>query len=71
MITEDDGLEKEDLYILDKMKEFLSSEEASKFPASKSLMNVIDRAVRYLSPLSLTLLMDLPATERRQYQDLY
>jgi len=71
MITEDDGLEKEDMYILDKMKDFLTSEEASKFPASKSLMNVIDRAVRHIPSPILDVSYGSSATEWRQYQDLH
>ncbi|KAF9267558.1 ras GEF [Marasmius fiardii PR-910] len=44
MITDDDVLEKEDLYILNRMKEFVSSEDVSVFPAAKQLSILIERA---------------------------
>ncbi|EDR13329.1 uncharacterized protein LACBIDRAFT_230493, partial [Laccaria bicolor S238N-H82] len=46
MVVDDDVLDKEDAYILDRMKEFISSEEVSRFAAAKQLMNTIERAVR-------------------------
>jgi hypothetical protein len=46
MVVDDDVLEKEDLYILDRMKEFISSEDVSGFAAAKrQLMTLIERAV--------------------------
>lgn len=45
MVVDDGVLEKEDLYILDRMKEFISSDEVSRFAAAKHLMIQIERAV--------------------------
>ncbi|KAJ7712427.1 ras guanine nucleotide exchange factor domain-containing protein [Mycena metata] len=44
MVVDDDVLEKDDLFILDRMKEFITTEEVSKFPAAKQLLNLIERA---------------------------
>ena len=46
MVVDDDVLEKEDLYILDRVKEFISSDEVNKFAAAKQLLILIERAVR-------------------------
>ncbi|KIK01927.1 hypothetical protein K443DRAFT_678064 [Laccaria amethystina LaAM-08-1] len=46
MVVDDGVLDKEDAYILDRMKEFISSEEVSRFAAAKQLMNTIERAQR-------------------------
>ncbi|KAJ7482050.1 ras guanine nucleotide exchange factor domain-containing protein [Mycena galericulata] len=46
MVVDDDVLEKEDLFILDRMKEFITTEEVSKFPAAKQLLILIERAQR-------------------------
>ncbi|KAF9464143.1 ras guanine nucleotide exchange factor domain-containing protein [Collybia nuda] len=46
MIVDGDVLEKEDMYILDRMKAFVSSPEASHIAAAKQLMILIDRAQR-------------------------
>ncbi|RDB17922.1 Cell division control protein 25 [Hypsizygus marmoreus] len=43
MVQDDDFLEKEDLYILDRMKAFLSSDEVAHFAAAKQLLSQIDR----------------------------
>jgi son of sevenless len=45
MVVDDDVLEKEDLYILDRMKEFISNEEVIRLAAAKQLMIFIERAV--------------------------
>jgi son of sevenless-like protein len=45
MVVDDGVLDKEDLYILDRMKEFISSDEVSRFAAAKHLMIQIERAV--------------------------
>ncbi len=45
MVTDDDILEKEDLYILTRMKEFASNEEVVTFAAAKQLLILIERAV--------------------------
>ena len=41
MVTDDDILEKEDLYILTRMKEFASNEEVVTFAAAKQLLILI------------------------------
>jgi son of sevenless len=46
MVTDEDILEKDDLYILDRMKVFVASEEVSGFGAAKPLSAQIERAVR-------------------------
>jgi hypothetical protein len=46
MVVDDDVLEKEDLYILDRMKNFISGEEVIKYAAAKQLLILIERAVR-------------------------
>ena len=51
MIVDDDVLEKEDLYILDRMKEFISTDGVSNFAAAKQLLILIERAV-YTFPFS-------------------
>lgn len=45
MVTDENFLDKEDLSILDHMKEFLMKEAPSKLPASKQLLLLIERAV--------------------------
>ena len=45
MIVDDDVLEKEDLYILDRMKEFISTDGVSNFAAAKQLLILIERTV--------------------------
>ncbi|KAI0372236.1 ras GEF [Pilatotrama ljubarskyi] len=44
MVTDDDILEKEDMYILGRMKEFASNEEVVTFAAAKQLLILIERA---------------------------
>ncbi|KAH9854744.1 ras GEF [Lenzites betulinus] len=46
MVTDDDILEKEDMYILGRMKEFASDEEVITFAAAKQLLILIERAQR-------------------------
>lgn len=49
MITDEDVLEKEDAYILDKIKDFASKVEVSNsIAAAKQLVVLIDRVVRTL-----------------------
>ena len=55
MITDDDVLEKEDLYILDRIKAFALSDEMSQFAAAKALVSHIDRVVCYLFSLEFAL----------------
>ncbi len=45
MMLDDDILEKEDLYILDRMKQFISNEEVMHLAAAKQLLVLIERAV--------------------------
>ncbi|OJA17643.1 hypothetical protein AZE42_10853 [Rhizopogon vesiculosus] len=44
MVTDEDFFEKEDLYILNQMKEFLQNEEVSKILAAKQLLQLVERA---------------------------
>ena len=65
MIVDDDVLEKEDLYILDRMKEFISTDGVSKFAAAKQLLILIERAVCPLPcHVASTKLIDRLATRR-------
>jgi son of sevenless-like protein len=57
MVVDDDVLEKEDLFILDRMKEFSSNEEVIKFAAAKQLMIHIERAVRFDVPYTVETIM--------------
>ncbi|KAK7056677.1 cell division cycle-related protein [Paramarasmius palmivorus] len=43
MVTDDDVLEKEDMYILDRIKAFAQSQDAVHLPAAKQLVVMIDR----------------------------
>ena len=45
MVVDEDILEKEDLYILDRMKQFISTEAVSRFGAAKGLLILIERLV--------------------------
>jgi son of sevenless len=62
MVSEPDILEREDMYILERMKEFLVSDEVSRMGAAKQLLIVIDRLVRnLLSPyFTIIELLSLP-----------
>ncbi|KAJ7717075.1 ras guanine nucleotide exchange factor domain-containing protein [Mycena maculata] len=44
MVVDDDVLEKDDLFVLDRLKEFITADEVSKFPAAKQLLMLIERA---------------------------
>ncbi|KAG1765912.1 ras guanine nucleotide exchange factor domain-containing protein [Suillus occidentalis] len=44
MISDEDFLEKEDMYILNRMKEFLQNEDVSKFSGAKQLLTLVERA---------------------------
>ena len=46
MVTDEQVLVDDDLYILDKIKSFLSEPEVVSVPAAKTLMNVVDRKVK-------------------------
>ncbi|KAJ7688223.1 ras guanine nucleotide exchange factor domain-containing protein [Mycena olivaceomarginata] len=43
MVVDDGVLEKDDMFILDRMKEFLVTEEAVDFPAAKQLLTLIEQ----------------------------
>jgi son of sevenless-like protein len=45
MVNDQEVLEKEDAYILDRIKEFISREEVCQLPAAKNLMTLIERSV--------------------------
>jgi hypothetical protein len=45
MISDEDALAEEDLFILDKMKEMVSGSEVIHFGAAKQLLTLIERAV--------------------------
>ena len=47
MITDEDILEKSEMYILDRMQDFVSNEEVITFPAAKHVLALIQRAVCY------------------------
>jgi len=68
MVTDEDFLEKEDVYILNRMKEFLQNEDVSKILAAKQLLSLVERAV---SPALLVWfkLSDSDATARRRHQE--
>ena len=71
MIVDDDVLEKEDLYILDRMKEFISTDGVSNFAAAKQLLILIERAVctpSFCRVISIKL-VDCLATRRGQRQN--
>ncbi|KAF5318244.1 hypothetical protein D9611_014672 [Ephemerocybe angulata] len=43
ILQQEDIIEKEDLYVLDKIKAFVSSDDVSAFPAAKQLLNLIEK----------------------------
>jgi len=45
MVMNKDFFEKEDLYILDQMKDFLQNEKVSKISAAQQLLSLVERAV--------------------------
>ena len=53
MVSETDILDREDMYILERMKELLESDEVSRMGAAKQLLIVIDRLVRIFLSLPL------------------
>lgn len=48
MVGDADVLEREDMYILNRMKAFISNEEVNRFAAAKQLVTLIERAVSFL-----------------------
>jgi hypothetical protein len=70
MVVDDDVLEKEDLYILDRMKEFISNEEVIRLAAAKQLMIFIERAVSASATSYFSFFLSfIQATRRRCHQD--
>jgi son of sevenless-like protein len=45
MIQDEDLLEKDDMYILDRMREFLKKDDVYQFAAAKGLLTLIERSV--------------------------
>ena len=58
MITDDQVLVDDDLYILDRIQEFLRHPEVAVSPASKNLQNIIERKVRLFSSCICSLVAD-------------
>ena len=52
MVTDDGILEKSDMYILGRMKEFASNEDVVNIAAAKQLLILIERSVRHSLLLS-------------------
>lgn len=48
MITDEDALAEEDLFILDKMKEMVSGPEVVHLGAAKQLLSLIERTVSHI-----------------------
>lgn len=55
MVQDDDVLERDDAYILDRMMEFVSHDEVIALPAAKQLMVIIKRAQRGRDPNKVTI----------------
>lgn len=45
MLTDEDVLDKDDMYILDLIKDFLSTPDVASLSAAKNLLVVVERAV--------------------------
>jgi len=69
MITDDDVLEKEDSYILDRIRAFALSDEMASFAAAKILVLQIDRAVCYLFSCEFTLNISTCAERGRHSEE--
>jgi len=71
MITDEDALVEEDLFILDKMTEMVSGSEVIHFGAAKQLLSLIERAVSPIrfSRLQCESLGICVATRREPHQD--
>jgi hypothetical protein len=68
MVSDEDFLEKEDMYILNRMKEFLQDDDVSKFVGAKQLLSLVERAVSSVS-LKWYRLSDSGATAWRRRQE--
>ena len=71
IVVEDGILEKEDMYILDRMKEFLSSEDVSRLAAARNLMVQIERAVSDYLRMADQCIDILAANPGKRSQDAY
>ena len=66
MVQDDDILEKDDMYILDRMREFLKQDDVYQFAAAKGLLTLIERSVCVSSICNSKSLTFVPrATTRR------
>ncbi|KAG1777155.1 ras GEF [Suillus placidus] len=74
MVQDDDVLERDDAYILDRMMEFVSRDEVITLPAAKQLMVIIKRAspkrMELLDIDALELARQLTITESQLYQKI-
>lgn len=74
MVADDDFLEKEDMYILDRMKEFLLQDAVSKIAISKQLVILIDRAVgdaRLPECFDFNEILSAPENSKRQSRQIW
>lgn len=69
MVVDEDVLEKEDMYILDQMKNFIANAEVVRFAAAKQLMILIERAVSAVSWHTLRTQYGSLAKRRRHCED--
>ena len=70
MITDEDALAEEDLFILDKMKEMLSGPEVMHLSAAKVLLGLIERTVSYAYTTRLADTQGTSIAKRREsHQD--
>ena len=49
MLTDEDVLDKDDMYILDSIKDFLSAPDVASLSAAKNLLVVVERAVSVIA----------------------
>jgi hypothetical protein len=71
MVTDDDVLEKEDMYILDRIKAFAQSQDAVHLPAAKQLVVMIDRTVSSLIHTLCRVSLFSIETNRRDENHVY
>lgn len=67
MVTDDQVLVEDDIYILDRIKDFLQHPEVSAAPAAKTLLNIIERKVSIRVPQLRTWIY-MATLETRQSQ---
>lgn len=70
MVTDDDVLVEDDLYILDRIREFLLHPEVASSPAAKTTLNIVDRKVRKL-PLFARFCISHVSPETRRSEASY